>query len=51
MPNEAGNRPLMTYIQTVDEVEQLTGIDFFYNLPDDIEDDVESNFNILDWVL
>ena len=33
MPNQAGNRPLMTYMLSVDEVEAQTGIDFFYNLP------------------
>ena len=49
MPNQAGNRPLMTYILSIDEVEQLSGIDFFYNLPDCIEDDVEKEFSIRDW--
>ena len=49
MPNQAGNRPLMTYILSIDEVEQLSGIDFFYNLPDCIEDDVEKEFSISDW--
>ena len=49
MPNAAGNRPLMTYMQSVDDVENLTGIDFFYNLPDDIEDKVEADYTISDW--
>lgn len=49
MPNQAGSRPLMTYMMTVDDVERLTGIDFFYNLPDSIEDVVEADYTITDW--
>lgn len=49
MPNQAGNRPLMTYTLSIDEVEQLSGIDFFYNLPDNMEDDVEKEFSVRDW--
>lgn len=51
MPNAAGNRPLMTYMHTVDEVEQLSGIDFFYNLPDSIENIVEADYTISDWTI
>lgn len=51
MPNAPGNRPLMTYMQTVDEIEQKTGIDFFYNLPDSIEEQIEAEFTISDWTL
>ncbi|MDE6355494.1 MAG: DNA/RNA non-specific endonuclease [Prevotella sp.] len=35
--------PLRNYVITIDELEQRTGIDFFCNLPDDIENKVESN--------
>lgn len=41
----------MVYTKTVDEVEELTGIDFFYNLPDSIEKQVEADFNIADWTI
>lgn len=51
MPNQAGNRPLMTYMHSIDEVEQLTGIDFFPSLPDSIENAIESDFTISDWTL
>ena len=51
MPNASGNRPLMSYIHTVDEVEAASGIDFFYNLPDTIEDKIESDFIISDWTV
>ena len=51
MPNAAGNRPLMTYMHSIDEVEQQTGIDFFYNLPDSIETVVERDYTISDWTI
>lgn len=51
MPNQAGNRPLMTYMLTVDEVEDRTGLDFFYNLPDSIESQVESTYSLSHWSL
>lgn len=51
MPNDAGNRPLMTYMHTVDKVEQLTGIDFFYHLPDSVEAAVEADYTVSDWTI
>lgn len=33
---------LVNYVVNIDELERLTGIDFFCNLPDDIEEKVES---------
>ena len=32
----------MNYVCTVDYIEELTGYDFFANLPDDIEDAIEA---------
>ena len=49
MPNQAGSRPLMTYMLSIDEVEQLSGIDFFYQLPDDIENNIEKDFSTSNW--
>lgn len=37
-------------IKTIDALEQLTGIDFFHNLPDDIENDVESKVSTGVWL-
>jgi endonuclease G len=45
---------LADYVINVDRLEQLTGIDFFCNLPDDIEQEVESATRakmISDWNL
>lgn len=49
--NVAGNRKLESYIRTIDEVEQITSIDFFSSLPDDIETAIERQTNISDWNL
>lgn len=51
MPNESGSRMLMTYMKSIDEIEKLTQIDFFYNLPDEIENEIENDFSIIDWVV
>lgn len=51
MPNEAGNRPMMSYMVSVNDVESMTGIDFFPNLPDTVEETVESNFEVSDWTI
>lgn len=47
--NMPGNRPKVDYVNSVDEVERITGIDFFADLPDDIEKKVESTANLNDW--
>ncbi len=39
------------YVITIDELERRTGIDFFCNLPDDIENAVERSFYLSDWKL
>lgn len=51
MPNAAGNRPLMTYMLPVDSVENMVGVDFFPLLPDSVENAVESDYTISDWVV
>ena len=47
--NAEGNRPTGDYVNTVDEVERITGIDFFPELPDDVENKVEATADIADW--
>ena len=48
-PNADCKGGMFDYAISVDEIEALTGIDFFYNLPDDIETDVESTWKQKDW--
>lgn len=47
--NEAGNRPKGDYVNTVDEVERITGFDFFPALPDNIEKKIEAKSNAAEW--
>ena len=47
MPNVQGirNDPWENYLTTVDNIEALTGYDFFSNLPDDVENAIEAGTN------
>ncbi len=50
IPNEVSYEPLFKYAHSVDEVEELTGIDFFEDLMSDAEEDsLEANYNIDLW--
>ena len=49
MPNTKINLDLSYYAKNVDEIEKLTGIDFFYNIDDDLEDRLESELRIDNW--
>ncbi len=51
MPHENSSLPLSYFAVTVDEVEEITQIDFFPLLPDDIEDVVESEVDASLWEL
>lgn len=42
LPNEKSNEQLVNYVVSVDSVETLTGIDFFPDLDDEIENRLES---------
>lgn len=44
--NAEGNRPMGDYINSIRQVERITGIDFFSKLPDKIENKVESEVSI-----
>lgn len=48
--NVSGNRPKASYVNTVDDVERITGYDFFPSLPDEIEDRVEAEADIDEWM-
>lgn len=40
---------LKTYVVTIDKLEEFTGIDFFCNVPDDVETEVESSYDVNVW--
>ncbi|MFC2265475.1 MAG: DNA/RNA non-specific endonuclease [Prevotella conceptionensis] len=47
--NESGNRSKSYYVNTIDDVERITGIDFFPALPDKVENEVEATSSLDDW--
>ena len=49
LPNQKSKEHLSNYVYTVDEIEAILDIDFFYLLEDDIEETIESNYNLSDW--
>ena len=48
-PNGSSKGSVSKYAVTIDEVELLTGIDFFSSLDDDAEEQIESHINLLQW--
>jgi endonuclease G len=51
LPNEAASLPLAAFAVTVDQVEGITGLDFFAALPDPIEERLESRLDLGLWGL
>lgn len=49
MPNRPVRENLGQMAMTVDQLEEITGFDFFSTLPDDIENQIESTFRQRDW--
>ena len=47
--NSSKKQSLQSTARSVDEIERLTGIDFFHSLPDSIENVVESRLCLSDW--
>lgn len=48
-PNMTAPGNMQNYSMTIDEVEKITGLDFFHNLPDDIENEIESKTSFKEW--
>ena len=49
LPNEGSKQSVFEYAVTIDSVEHLTGINFFPALPDSLESNLESHFNVDLW--
>lgn len=47
--NKGASRDMSRYVRSIDDVEQLTGFDFFSALPDNIEEKIEKSANLRDW--
>lgn len=47
--NIPGHHNMQYYTRTVDEIEELTGLDFFYQLNDDLENVIENRYDFSKW--
>ena len=50
LPNEGTERPLTAFAVPIDEVETITGLDFYHALTDDLENRLESQAIIDEWL-
>jgi len=49
MPNQKINNDLKYYVKSIDYIEDLTEIDFFHQLDDEKENELESQINLKKW--
>jgi len=49
MPNQKCNDDIFNYAVPVDSIEKVTGIDFFPNIPDTLEQRLEKQFSLEKW--
>ena len=49
--NKSGKKPMSTYAMSVDEIEEITNIDFFPSLPNKIEKKTESEVDFSKWTI
>ncbi|MBL4650572.1 MAG: DNA/RNA non-specific endonuclease [Aureispira sp.] len=49
MPNELCKQAMVSYAVSVDAVEEMTGLDFFSNLDESLEKELESSFDFSKW--
>ena len=49
IPHEKSEKGLYQFVTSIDEIEDLTGIDFYPELPDDIENELEKSSDYKHW--
>lgn len=47
--NQSGHHDMNYYVRSVDEVEEITGLDFFYQLDNKVENKIESHSDLNKW--
>ena len=47
--NESGNYKRDKYVNSIDEVERITRLDFFSALPDNVEERIEAEYDLAQW--
>lgn len=51
LSNRGSLSELKSFVVSIDSIESITGIDFFHELPDEIENELESKINLEHWEL
>jgi len=51
LSNKGSSSELKSFMVSIDSIESITGIDFFHELPNEIENSLESKVNLEDWEL
>ena len=49
VPHQDSDKPLYEFVVSVDEIEKMTGIDFYPNLPDNLENQLEAKSDYKGW--
>jgi|TARA_B100000315_G_C14560847_1_gene580520 endonuclease G len=49
IPNQKSSQPIESFAVSIDHVEQTTGIDFFYTVPDEVENELEASVDLDKW--
>lgn len=49
IPHKESNKPLYEFVVSIDVLEEKTGIDFFTDLPDNVENKLESSTSYKNW--
>ncbi len=50
MPNQRLSYPVESFAKSIDEIEKVTGIDFFADLPDNLEKELEAMNDVKPWL-
>ena len=51
MPNAPSSKSIYAYATSIDEIEELTGIDFFYKLEMSLQESIENKKELSQWFL
>lgn len=49
LQNKSGSKPIDQFVVKVDDIESMTGIDFFSGLPDENENKLEGSISLVGW--
>ena len=49
IPNQNCSESFWNYTKSIDDIEELTNLDFYSLLPDDIEDNIEAFYILDEW--